>query len=203
MLAAVLAFAVSYGLGSAFVTFFESLNNPAPPLFALVVALGASAAAFSGAGRFYDWWLERWMKKQGDKYGLPPAYSFLRMKVMWYPTFEMTRSMPHLMLLLADLASKLDGLPKNVSIPGLFERKAQALLESGVWLKVADDERCYEAVEAVVAYPLEDKPEDLRELFDMAGTSQAIAYLRITRDSRAALDAVRSGIPVEYLSATQ
>jgi hypothetical protein len=107
------------------------------------------------------------------------------------------------MVHLAAAKEKMAILPKNVSIPGLFERKTRAILSSGVWEEVMRDGLGEDMVEAVIVYPQDDDPEDLQELFNMAGTSQAIAYLKITRNSRTALDAVRSGIPAEYLSATQ
>lgn len=167
------------------------------------IAATAAVLAALGARGWYEKHMERWIRKQADTFGVSFVYVRPFLNLMWLQTFELSRGTPSLMVHLAAAKEKMAILPKNVSVPGLFERKTQAILSSGVWEEVMRDGLGNEMVEAVIVYPQDDDPEDLQELFNMAGTSQAIAYLKITRNSRTALDAVRSGIPAEYLSATQ
>lgn len=167
-----------------------------------IAAVAAAMVALAARG-WYEKHMEGWVRKQADAFGVSFVYVRSFLNVMWLQTFEISRGTPSLMVCLATAKERMAILPKNVSIPGLFERKAQAILSSGVWDEVMGDGLGNEMVEAVIVYPQDDAPEDLRELFGMAGASQAIAYLKITRNSRTALDAVRSGIPAEYLSAAQ
>lgn len=169
---------------------------------AFIAAVAAALTAL-GARGWYEKHTERWIRKQADTFGVSFVYVRPFLNLMWLQTFELSRGTPSLMVSLAAAKEKMAILPKNVSIPGLFERKTRAILSSGVWEDVMRDGLGEDMVEAVIVYPQDDDPEDLRELFNMAGASQAIAYLKITRNSRTALDAVRSGIPAEYLSATQ
>lgn len=167
-----------------------------------LAAVAAVLIALAVRG-WYERHTERWIRRQADTFGVSFVYVRPFLNLMWLQTFEISRGTPSLMVCLAATKEKMAILPRNVSIPSLFERKARTILSSGVWEDVMRDGLGDEMVETVIVYPQDDAPEDLRELFDMAGTSQAIAYLKITRSSRTALDAVRSGIPAEYLSATQ
>lgn len=190
---AVFATVVSFTIPVGDLAFFSTI---------FIAAVAAALIALAARG-WYEKRMEGWVRKQADDFGVSFVYVRPFLNVMWSQTFEISRGTPSLMVCLATAKERMAILPKNVSIPGLFERKAQAILSSGVWDEVMGDGLGNEMVEAVIVYPQDDAPEDLRELFDMAGASQAIAYLKITRNSRTALDAVRSGIPAEYLSAAQ
>ncbi len=169
--------------------------------FYLPVAVVAAASRYV-AQWLYSVYRRQWFAKQCEARGVEGVTRHMLTSEMWEPLVNACHKNPSLLVSFASAEITVEGIAKNVSVSHLFERKALAVASSGVWggLTAEQGDRL---VKTLVSYAGDDRPEDLRAIFEETDADSALAYLAVTQDSAAALNAVRAGIPVEYLRVTR
>jgi hypothetical protein len=144
----------------------------------------------------------RWVTRQARAHGGSVLQARQMLGGMWTPFFEIARKTPSMLIAFSEVNSRFDILPKDTPIVQLLTRKAKALTEAHVWDSLAPEQRVL-LTEAVLSYPDEDDPAELRSVFEAVDASTAISFLATAKNSSMALVAVRSGVPLEYVQAAR
>lgn len=179
-------------------------DSGAGAMLPAVVGSIAGCAAMLLARVQYTNGVRRWLTRQAEKHAGPSSVpggggvaQFAHS--MWWPLLDATRKLPSLLVTLANLGSRAP-VPFSTSVPGFFERKARMIAASGVWDSVPEDRR-EDVVSAILSCTEDGEPETLRSLFSAGDLDSVLSYLTATQSATVAMNAIRTGIPVEYVKA--